>query len=116
MTHQARSGRRSWLAVLTLAAAVVAAPLPALAGDVHLPDQGGPGIAASAKKAVETSVLKTPNAPRMAQDQAGGGRTDLGSSSFFKTPAGVVTLVVLAVGTGFALYSTSNDRVKSPAR
>lgn len=99
-----------------LAAAVVAAPLPAMAGDGHQLEPGRPGIAASAKKAVETTVLKTSGAPRLAQDQAGAPRTDLGSTSFFKSPAGILTLVAVGVGVGYALYSTSNDRIKSPAR
>jgi len=34
--------------------------------------------------------------------------------TFFKTKAGIVTVVLLAAGAGFALYSTSHDRIKSP--
>jgi hypothetical protein len=41
---------------------------------------------------------------------------DSGSNSFFRTRAGVVALAVLTVGVAYALYSTSHDRVKSPAR
>lgn len=116
MKYQARTWRQSRLAALVLAAAVVAAPLPAMAEEVHQPASGSPGIAASAKKAVEASVLKTPGAPRLAQDQAGAPRTDLGSTSFFKSPAGIITLVAVGVGVGYALYSTNNDRIKSPAK
>ena len=43
-------------------------------------------------------------------------KTDLGSKSFFKSPAGIVALVLVGVGTGVALYSTSNDRISSPGR
>lgn len=114
MTHQARFWRRSWVAAL-LAAAIAAAPLPAMAGDVHQPEPTGPGIAASARKAVETSVARTAAAPRL-QDQGGGPRTDLGSKSFFRSPAGVAVLVAIGVGFGYALYSTNNDRVKSPGK
>lgn len=42
--------------------------------------------------------------------------TDLRSGSFFKSKAGVATLVIVAVGTGYALYSASNDRIKSAGR
>jgi hypothetical protein len=40
----------------------------------------------------------------------------LESKSFFKSPAGIVALILVGVGTGVALYSTSNDRIKSPAK
>ncbi len=116
MTHQARTWRRSPMAALTLAIAIVAAPLPAMAGDVHPTEPGSPGIAVSAKKAVEAAVAKQAGAPRLSQDAAGAPRTDLGSSSFFKSPAGIITLVVVGAGVGYALYSTSNDRIKSPAK
>lgn len=116
MNHQALPWRRSRLAALALATAVGAAPLPAMAGDSHQPGPVGPGIAASARRAVEQTLQKTPAAPRLAQDQAGAPRTDLGSSSFFKTPAGIITLVAVGAGVGYALYSTSHDRIKSPGR
>jgi hypothetical protein len=38
------------------------------------------------------------------------------SPAFFKTPAGILALSVLAIGVGYAIYSTSHDRVKSPGR
>jgi hypothetical protein len=38
----------------------------------------------------------------------------MSSGSFFKSKAGVVTLALIAAGAGFALYSTSHDRVTSP--
>ena len=67
-------------------------------------------------RAVEQTLQKTPATPRLAQDQTGAPRTDLGSSSFFKTPAGIITLVAVGAGVGYALYSTSHDRIKSPGR
>lgn len=115
MNQQARIAGRPWLRVFVLAAAVAAAPLPAVAGDSHSPAQRGPGIKASAAKAVAAETAKPAAGARMAQSQDPP-RTDLGSSNFFKTPAGIITLVAVGVGVGYALYSTSNDRVKSPAR
>lgn len=37
---------------------------------------------------------------------------------FFRTPTGVAAIVLMAVGSGYALYSVSNDQkpVKSPIR
>ena len=38
------------------------------------------------------------------------------STSWFKTTPGVIALAVMAVGTGYALYSATNDRITSPAK
>jgi len=102
------------LRVLVLAAAVVAAPLPSLAGEASPPANAGAGLKVSVEKAVaaEAAALSQPTA--LMASQSGG--TDLSSPSFFKTKAGVITIVLLTVGLGFTIYSTSNDRVKSPAR
>ena len=50
----------------------------------------------------------------VASQDPGQPKTDLGSKSFFKSTAGIVTLILVGVGTGYAMYSTSNDRIKSP--
>lgn len=42
--------------------------------------------------------------------------TDLRSGSFFKSKAGVATLVLFAAGVAYALYSSSNDRIRSAGR
>lgn len=115
MSSNVRSLRRPVLRVGLLAVAVAIAPLPVWAGEG--PAKGStaaPGINASLEKVVATQTLAT-RAPARAE-QAGGNRTDLGSKSFFRTPAGIATLVALAVGVGYTIYSTNNDRVKSPAR
>ena len=39
-----------------------------------------------------------------------------GGQSFFKTPKGAVTLALIGLGAGFALYSKVHDRVASPVR
>lgn len=117
MIHQARPWRPSGLRVLALAVAVVAAPLPALAGET-------PGTSAQpvlqtaiAKVAVsEVQALSTPSPVRAQEAPAVDKEATLGSGSYFKSPAGIITLVAVGVGLGLALYSTSNDRVKSPAR
>ena len=36
--------------------------------------------------------------------------------SFFKTKTGLVALAVMAVGVGYAIYSTQEDRIKSPGK
>lgn len=42
--------------------------------------------------------------------------TDLRSGSFFKTKAGIATLMIVGAGTAYAIYSASNDRIKSSGR
>lgn len=42
--------------------------------------------------------------------------TDLRSGSFFKTKAGVATLVIVGAGVAYAIYSASNDRIRSTGR
>jgi hypothetical protein len=100
------------LRVLLLALAVAAAPLPVLAGETTATPPSP--IKASIQKVVASRVVTLAKVPAAQANQASG--TDLASPSFFKSKAGVVALVATAVGIGFALYSTSNDRVKSPAK
>ena len=38
------------------------------------------------------------------------------SGSFFKTRTGLVVIAVMAVGTGYALYSSSHDRIRGSIR
>jgi hypothetical protein len=38
------------------------------------------------------------------------------STSWFKTKPGVIALAVMAFGTGYAIYSATNDRITSPAK
>jgi hypothetical protein len=114
VNHQLRPWRRPVLRVLTLALAVAVAPMPALAGETPA-NTPGP-IQASIQKAVASQVVVLTKAPAARADQASGTTTDLGSKSFFKSKAGIVTLIVVGVGVGATLYSTSHDRVKSPAK
>ena len=36
--------------------------------------------------------------------------------SFFKSGPGIVAIAVMAIGAGYAIYSTQNDRIKSPGK
>jgi hypothetical protein len=109
-----RFGRpsRAWVTLLTLA--IVAAPLPCLAGETSsTAAKPTPSIRTSVAKIVHSETLATARPAVRAQDA---GTTDLSSKSFFRSPAGIATLLALAAGVGYALYSTNHDRVKSPAR
>lgn len=102
----------AWALFVSLA--IVAAPLPCLAGDSSpTTSKPVPTLKSSIEHVAATHVLATSAPAARAQEQ---GKTDLGSKSFFRTPGGIIALVALGAGVGFALYSTSHDRVKSPAR
>lgn len=54
----------------------------------------------------ERRAAQTPAAPS----------TDLRSAKFLKSKLGVATLVLFGAGVGYALYSASNDRIRSTGR
>jgi len=106
---------RPWrpvLCVIALALAIAAVPLPALAQEPGQPP-AAPGIRASIPQ-VTAAVRPTPQRAQVARTQAG--KAQLGSTSFFKTPAGVAVIAVVAAGTGYAFYSLSHDRIHSVTR
>lgn len=43
-------------------------------------------------------------------------KTDLRSGSFFKSPVGILAIVAFGAGVGYAVYSSSNDRIRSEGR
>lgn len=70
--------------------------------------QSGRAIAAR-----QAAAMKEGQGAQVPQGQA---TTDLRSGSFFKSAAGIATLVIFGGGVAYALYSSSNDRIKSPGR
>jgi hypothetical protein len=59
-----------------------------------------------AKVVANTKPAEAPKTPAQATK----------TGSFFKTRTGVAVLVVMAVGTGYALYSTKHDRITGSIR
>jgi len=112
--------RRLLARVLVLALAGGAFPADCLAGGTPPPPgESTPTLAASIQKAAvmeSAKMTKARASSSVAAQDPGQPNTDLGSKSFFKSPAGIVALILVGVGTGYALYSTSNDRIKSPAK
>jgi hypothetical protein len=112
--------RRLLARVLILALAIGAFPADCLAGGTPPPPgESSPTLAASIQKAAAVEAAKMGKArasSSLATQDPASPKTDLGSKSFFKKPAGIVALILVGVGTGYALYSTSNDRIKSPAK
>lgn len=100
--------------LVALALIIALAPLPALAGAPSQPSKA-PGIRASVAKLGAIERLAAPRPATMRSQQAGN-TDDLRSASFFKRPIGIVLLVTMAVGTGYAIYSTQHDRVSSPGK
>ena len=108
---------------LALAAALIALPAAATAANTAANDVTATPQATktkssqvslrqvAAREASRTPLART-TAPRRAE-QATAAKESRG---FFKTPAGAVALAVMAVGTGYAIYSASHDRITSPAK
>ncbi len=96
--------------VVALTLILTAVPLPALAGD-SAKAVPVPGLQASIAKAAASGSAVLEQSKPAAPDRA-----KLASRSFFKTPAGIATIIVVALGTGYAVYSARHDRIHSVVR
>ncbi len=112
MNHLVRPWRRPVARVLMLALAFGSAPIVCLAGPPPGPPSSSSQFAASIDKAVQHEAGQLAKAsPAAAAQQSAASPS---SGGFFKSKAGMITIALMAAGTGYALYSTSHDRVKSP--
>ena len=107
-----RRGRLA-LRVLVLAVAVAAVPVPCLAQEKS-PPAAAPGIQASIQKVAAATPLAPARVQAAARTQTSANTP--GKTPFIKTKAGIAVLAVLGAGVGYALYSTSHDRIHSAAR
>jgi hypothetical protein len=96
--------------VLVLALIGAALPLPCAAEGVG-PSPVAPGLKASIGSVTRAIALDRPMSAKKLSAQAPGESRTTGSKSFFKTPAGMVVLAVMAAGTGYAIYSAKHDRI-----
>ena len=111
--------RRTRIRCVLGVVAVALIPWTAAAGETTPPRQP----LRTALADVRTREL-TPSGPSRATAQRSSRATQsaqssnpaLESPSFFKTRTGVVVLAAVAVGAGYALYSASHDRIKSPGK
>ncbi len=116
MNHVVRPWRRRVAQALVLALVLATAPV-CLAGEPPgSPQSSHPKLAASVEKAVQQELGQIAKA---SDSGAAVARQSTASapgthSGFFKSRTGMITIALLAAGTGFALYSTQHDRVKSP--
>ena len=89
-------------------------PLRAAASDTAT-TSSPPPIKASMEKIVARDVTAKPARKDIARDDRQGSPATT-SPGFFKTKPGIIALVVMAAGTGYALYSAQNDRIHSAGK
>lgn len=109
--------RRAWstrVTAMTCVALLVGMSFPGLssADPVTTPQRS---IARTAQVLAAREVLAS-RGTAAAQSQGAAAHPELESSSFFKTKVGVAVLAAFGAGVGYAIYSASNDRIKSPGR
>lgn len=92
-------------ALLTLAAAPAMAASPNPTGPPSFSSRAVAKVVA-ASESTPAGVTPAKTAPKQAAS----------SKSFFKTRMGLVAIGVMAVGTGYALYSAKQDRIRGSIR
>jgi hypothetical protein len=122
--------RRVLPRAVTLAVCMALIPLPALAaGPASSPEPAAaPSAGASDARPLRAAIAKLDSrdfetrsaasrtAPRRSAPSAQATDTVKQSRAFFKTGPGIAVLAVIAAGFGYALYSTSHDRINSPGK
>ena len=91
-------------------------PLPLLAAGRATPLPAQPLKASIARHAVRDVLVARPKSGTPSAKQTGTQPTNPQRSSFFRSPAGIACIAVLAAGGGYAAYSASHDRIHSVAR
>jgi hypothetical protein len=123
VTATSRLSRRATI----FAACVALIPLPASAAGGSPPAKRvavetarapEPRPLRAAIEQLDSRDLQTPSKPveKAPRRSAQGADTVKQSPAFFKTGPGIAVLAVIAAGVGYALYSTSNDRIHSPGK
>lgn len=117
MTSSRWSGTGGRVGLLVLAAALV--PLPVAAADSATATASTNTARTSLHQAVAReaarAAVEAPMVPASRTGRADQG-TGNGMTHFLKSKPGMIAVSVMAVGTGYALYSVSHDRIKSPGR
>ena len=98
-----------------LALTVALVPAPAIAGGTGTSSSKATPTRTSLQTAVAREAAKLATAKTVARhDEQTTNST--GGTSFFKSKPGLIALVVMGIGTGYAVYSAQHDRVHSPAK
>jgi hypothetical protein len=110
--------RCTFARVMALAVAVALIPLPVLAGENPTPPKSGKNLTAAIASAASREAIAATRASAVSATAAQGDakNPDLGTWGFFKTPLGIGVAVLLAAGTGYAVYSWKHDRIVGPGR
>lgn len=111
------TGYVSLTRVVLLAVTVALVPWPAVAADGPSSTPHPTGTTATNTTTLRTAVAR--EAARVPLAHATTRRSDQGPNgftTFFKSRPGQIALTVMAVGTGYAIYSTQHDRIKSPGK
>ena len=126
MTPRLRCRRGPTGRAVLLVLAIALIPLPALANEPAAPTAPMAQAAKPAKpaqlslrQAIARETARTPVVLASATRKAAQGGTSSDASKgsgFLHSRPGVIALVVMAAGGGYAVYSLSHDRVKSPAK
>ena len=87
--------------------------VPAAAADVGADEWRSAPRQTKSLTTLSAATLKILRSSGDAQTPSSGSNSD---TSFFKTKKGAAVVVLIAAGFGYALYSKSHDRVKSPIR
>lgn len=113
MSARSLSTRLTALGCVVLAASLLVPP--SAAADPAPPPR--PSITDTGKAlVVRHAAAFTETRAAQPQSPPSGGSTKLESGSFFKSGPGIAVLAAFGAGVGYALYSASNDRIKSPGR
>lgn len=102
------------LRAAVLAVIITLVPLAAAAGDGGM-QKKAPTIKVSMERMVARDIAGAPKSSSVAR-RARQGQGAASSSGFFKTGPGMVAIVVMAAGTGYALYSATHDRIHSAGK
>jgi hypothetical protein len=103
--------RRALLALLVLALM----PWPAVAGETATPPRSLRAALAEARPP-QAMPPRPAVATPMRRSEKAQSAPGTESPAFFKTRTGVVVLAVAGIGAGYAIYSTTHDRIKSPGK
>jgi hypothetical protein len=101
--------RGLWLVVITSLV-----PLPAVAAGPASKETPR-GISASMERIVAREVAAKPAREPVVRE-ARQAAAPASSAGFFRTGPGMIALAVMAVGTGYAIYSAQHDRIHSAGK
>ncbi|HEX6463810.1 MAG TPA: hypothetical protein VFZ98_05135 [Vicinamibacterales bacterium] len=109
------------MAALALAAALISLPVAASeAGPAHTTAAGAKAVSlhqAVAREAARAAAqAQAPRAQGPASKQRADQTSANGAMHFLRSRPGMIAVAVVAIGTGYAVYSANHDRIVSAGR